>query len=170
MVPLKYYRDLFAEIMVIMQKRHVDLKEVLSFPLGKLPRPLDGIIGYLKKTNKTSWLHRIEGNALPLEHIPEQSTRIFDGMAEVRSFKATGWTFGELADELFRSIISKGSSFLRIDIVFDVYQVISIKWAERIKRKKNDNISLDHTNALNQTITVISIEFQEQKCSWVNNG
>ena len=59
--------------------------------------------------------------------IPEQSTRIFDGMAEVRSFKATGWTFGELADELFRSIISKGSSFLRIDIVFDVYQVISIK-------------------------------------------
>ena len=48
-------------------------------------------------------------------------------MAEVHSFKATGWTFGELADELFRSIISKGSSFLRIDIVFDVYQVISIK-------------------------------------------
>ena len=54
MIPLKYYRDLFAEITIIMQKRHVDLKEVLSFPLGKLPWPLDGIIGYLKKTNKTS--------------------------------------------------------------------------------------------------------------------
>ena len=54
MVPLKYYRDLFAEITIIMQKRHVDLKEVLSFPLATLPWPLDGIIGHLKKTNKTS--------------------------------------------------------------------------------------------------------------------
>ena len=127
MIPLKYYRDLFAEITIIMQKRHVDLKEVLSFPLGTLPWPLDGIIGYLKKTNKTSLVHRIERNELLLEHIPEQSTGTFDGMAEVCSFKATGLSFGELADELFRSIISKGSSFLRTDIVFDVYQVISIK-------------------------------------------
>ena len=56
-------------------------------------------------------------------------------MAEVRSFKATGLSFGELADQLFRSVISKGSSFSRIDIVFDVYQVI--KSVERIKRKKD---------------------------------
>ena len=99
MIPLKYNRDLFTQI------------KVLSFPLGLLPWALAGIIGNLKKTNKASLLHRIEGNALPPEYIPAQSTGIFDGMAEVRSFKATGLTFGGLADELFRSIISKGSSF-----------------------------------------------------------
>ena len=93
----------------------------MSFPLGPLLWILAGIIGDLKKTNKASLIHRIEGNALPLEHIIAQSTGIFDGMAEVQSFKATGLTFGELANELFRPIISKGSSFSRIDIVFDVY-------------------------------------------------
>ena len=62
-------------------------------------------------------------------------------MAGVRSFKTTGLTFGELADELFRSTTFKGSSFSRIDIVFDIYQVISIKSAERIKRKKNTVIT-----------------------------
>ena len=108
MIPLKYHRELFTQIMIIMQKRIVDLKEVLSFPLGPLLWALAGIIGDLKKANKASSLHRIEGNALPLEHIPAQSTGIFDGMAEVRSFKVTGLTFGELANELFRSIISKG--------------------------------------------------------------
>ena len=137
MIPLKYHRDLIVQITIIMQKRNVGLKEVLSFPLGPLSWALASIIGDLKKSNQASLLHRIEGNALPLEHIPAQSTGIFDGMAEVRSFKATGLTFAELADELFRSIISKGSSFSRIDIVFDVYQVISIKSAEMIKRKKN---------------------------------
>ena len=62
-------------------------------------------------------------------------------MAGVRSFKTIGLTFGELADELFRSTTFKGSSFSRIDIVFDIYQVISIKSAERIKRKKNTVIT-----------------------------
>ena len=100
-----------------------------------------GIIRDLKKTNKANLLHRIEGNALPQEHIPAKSTRIFDGTVEVRSFKATGLTFGELADKLFRSIISKGSSFSRTDIVFDVFQVISIKSAKRIKEKKNAAIT-----------------------------
>ena len=86
MIPLKYHRELFTQIMIIMQKRNVDLKELLSFPLGPLLWALAGIIGDLKKTNNASLLHRIEGNALPLEHIPAQSTGIFDGMAEVRSF------------------------------------------------------------------------------------
>ena len=37
MIPLKYHRDLFEQITIIMQKRNVDLKEVLSFPLGSFP-------------------------------------------------------------------------------------------------------------------------------------
>ena len=80
-----------------MRKSNVDPKEFLSFPLEPLPWTLAGIIGDLKKTNKASLLHRIEGNVLPLEQIPKQSTRIFNGMAEVRRFKATGLAFGELS-------------------------------------------------------------------------
>ena len=70
-----------------------------------------------KKTNKASLLHRKEGNAIPSEHIPAQSTRIFDEMADVRSLKVTGLTFGELAEKLFRSIISKGSSFQELILI-----------------------------------------------------
>ena len=64
---MKYHRDLFAQIMIIMQKRNVDLKEVLSFPLGPLPWASAQCLHHWGSTeNKASLLHRVEGNALPL--------------------------------------------------------------------------------------------------------
>ena len=63
-------------------------------------------------------------------------------MARVQAFKATG--FGEFAEGLFRSILSKAKCFSRIDIVFDVYKGISIKSAERIKRQKRSTITFQN--------------------------
>ena len=51
MIPLKYHRGLIVQITIIMQKRNVGLKEVLSFPLGPLSWALASIIGDLKKSN-----------------------------------------------------------------------------------------------------------------------
>lgn len=79
--------------------------------MGPLPWPLAGVIG---ETNNAALLHRIAGNALPLEKIPKNFTGIYDGMAEVQTFKASGLTCGETADQLFRTIIGKESSFTRI--------------------------------------------------------
>ena len=70
MIPLKYHRDVFGQISIIMQKRHIDMKEVLSFPLEPLAWSLAGVAGDLKKTNKASLLHKIEQNAPPLEEVP----------------------------------------------------------------------------------------------------
>ena len=112
MIPLKYHSDVFAQITIKIQKRNVDLERSFIFSVG--------IIWDLKKTSKASLFHRIEGNALPLEYIPAQSTGIFDGMAEVQTFKATGFTFGELADELFRGCVCDNwkPSFLSL-IIFN---------------------------------------------------
>ena len=111
---LKYHRDVFGQISIIMQKRHIDMNEVLSFPLGPLPWSLAGVAGDLKKTNKASLLHKIEQNAPPLEEVPRNSVGIFDGMAEVQAYNATGLTFAEFGDGLFRSILNKACSFKRI--------------------------------------------------------
>ena len=87
MIPLKYHRDVFGQISIIMQKRLIDMKEVLSFPLEPLAWSLAGVAGDLNKTNKASLLHKIEQNAPPLEEVPRKSVGIFDGMAEVQAYR-----------------------------------------------------------------------------------
>ena len=122
--------------MTIMQKRNVNLREVLSYPLGPLPWSLSRVAGELKKTNKAALLHKIENDAPALDVIPRNCVGIFDGMGEVQSYKAAGLTFGEFSDGLLRSILNKAATFIRIDIVFDVYKDISIKAAGRRKRQR----------------------------------
>ena len=52
-----------------MQKRQLDLATVFQYPLGPLPWSLSGPLGNLKKTNKASLLHKLEGPTLPVTNI-----------------------------------------------------------------------------------------------------
>ena len=54
--------NLFAKLIIIMQKSSMDLKEVFKYSLGPFPRTLAGSVGDLKKTNKTALLHELEKN------------------------------------------------------------------------------------------------------------
>ena len=100
MIPLQCHRNLFGQMTIIMQKRNVNLREVLSYLLGPLPWSLSGVAGELKKTNKAALLHKIENDAPALDVIPRNCVGIFNGMAEAQSYKAAGLTFGEFSDGL----------------------------------------------------------------------
>ena len=50
----------FAKLLIIMQKRSMDLKEVFKYSLGPFPWALAGSVGDLKKTNKSALLHELQ--------------------------------------------------------------------------------------------------------------
>jgi hypothetical protein len=43
MISLQCHGNLFGQMTIIMQKRNVNLREVLSYPLGPLPWSLSGV-------------------------------------------------------------------------------------------------------------------------------
>ena len=51
-IPLAAYRNLFAKLIIIMQKCSIDLKEVFKYSLGPFYWALTGSLGYLKKSIK----------------------------------------------------------------------------------------------------------------------
>ena len=55
-------RNLFVKLIIITQKRSIDLKEVFKYSLGPFPWALAGSVGDLKKTNKAALLHELEKN------------------------------------------------------------------------------------------------------------
>ena len=106
-------KNLFGKISIIMQKRQLDLATVFQYPLGPLPWSLSGPLGNLKKTNKASLLHKLEGPTLPVTNIELKSTCIIDGMAIVRQSKVSGLTFGAFAKQLLKTVMFIGKSSKR---------------------------------------------------------
>ena len=58
---------------------------------------------------------------------------ILDAMAAVQKFKVNALTFHQVADGILRFILTMSMQTIQIDIAFDVYDLQSIKNAERIE-------------------------------------
>ena len=56
-------------------------------------------------------------------------------MALVRKIKTAGFTYEEFALKSLNAVLPSRSSSTRLDVVFDMYRQISIKNAERARRK-----------------------------------
>ena len=63
----------------------------------------------------------------PVESFPENSACIFVGMSVVQKVIHAPDTFVQLAVKLFSTILLQAGKCKRLDVVFDVYQEISIK-------------------------------------------
>ena len=136
---LKADKNLFGMMAVISHSRNLDMKEVLSHPLGSIPWSLATADGTLRKTNKAVLSNNLEKESTPSEEIPENSSCIIDAMSLVQKIKGKQKTFKEVAETLFRNAMSQKGSCNRIDIVFDVYKQKPIKYAER--RNRGDFVS-----------------------------
>ena len=121
-VPLQSTKDLFAKIALVAQIRSLNMRVVFQFPLGPLPWSLAEPIGSLKKTSKSSLLHKLEGKVEPLESLIGQHALIVDEMAYVQQSKVINKTFGDFAKELLTRILGVDSRSARIDVVFDEYR------------------------------------------------
>ena len=136
---LKADKNLFGMMAVISYSRNLDMKEVLSHPLGSTPWSLATADGTLRKTNKAVLSNNLEKESTPSEEIPENSSCIIDAMSLVQKIKGKQKTFKEVAETLFRKAMSEKVSCNRVDLVFDVYEEKSIKNAER--RNRGDFVS-----------------------------
>lgn len=151
-VVLKADRGLFARMIVMAQNRQMDMRAVLTYPLGPLPWSLATTDGTLAKTTKSSLLHILEAYSPVMNEIPESATWIIDGMALLQTLKDIPKTFSAFAVCVLRNVMaSLRPGDQRVDFVTDQYPQISIKYVERAKRSQKGVIK-------------VSIQSPDQKC------
>ena len=133
-VSIESSNQLFSKISIISQKRNIDMKMLLTYPLGCVPLSLTEADGSLRKTAKSDLLHKIEGNVEAIRSIPKDCAYIIDGMAALRQLPIPKLTYRELANQLLETILTAGKNGKRIDVVFDIYTKNLIKDTERNRR------------------------------------
>ena len=124
-------------MILVAERREVNMKEVLAYPLGPLPWALANADGSMRKTNKAVLARELEKNVSPAEHIPAPSTSIIDGMSIIQKINGSNKTLSQLAELAMKQILNEGAQSSRIDVVFDVYHKHSIKDTERMNRGAN---------------------------------
>jgi len=109
-----------------------------------------------RKTNKAQLGRELEELVQPTAEIPSPSVCVINSMALVQKVKVSDqMTFGQIADAALSRVLQEGGNSRRIDIVFDVYNEISIKSAERERRgelRRIGDIQESHGWAKNKTV------------------
>ena len=102
---VKTNRNLFAQLLVILKSREINLKELLSCCFSDYPLSIITGAGGLAKTTKAKMLHKLEEAAnnpvMDMVNIGENNALIVDVMAVIQAFKGKYRTFGEFADSIF---------------------------------------------------------------------
>ena len=60
-------------------------------------------------------------------------------------------TFGQIADAALSRVLQEGGNSRRLDVVFDVYNEISIKSAERERREEGESVTYKNLTAGQKT-------------------
>jgi len=140
-VILKADRNLFAKMILIGQTRKLDMRDVLSHRLGAIPWALATPAGTLRKTARCVLAKKLRKDQSPVESIADNSACIIDRMALVKSVEGNNMTFGDVSNTILNKALKEAHYSTRMDIVFDVYQQISIKNTDRVARGSQASIS-----------------------------
>ena len=79
-------------------------------------------------------MHKLEKISECIFSVEGKNALIIDGMAYIKQLKVTEMTYCSFAANLLTTISSVGKDAQRIDVVFDVYRLQSIKNIERNRR------------------------------------
>ena len=142
-VVLKAYRASFARLLIMTQKRAIDLQHLFLFSLGPIPWSLASTDRTPAKTVKSKLLHLIENSVEPAESTPPDAVWLVDGMAVLQPLRVLlhGSTFSDLAGEIFSRITSAfGRGCQRIDFVVNQYPDASIKGCEQQRRAGSGSV------------------------------
>ena len=133
---LKADRSLFGRIIILGQKRKIEVRELLHYSLGPLPWALATPEGFPRKTNKAALASHLQKDIHLADSLLRNSTIIIDGMSLVQKLNVGGGqtAYGMVASSLLSMSLHEGSQSKRIDVFFDTYRQISIKNAERTIR------------------------------------
>ena len=92
---------LMARFLVVAQTRQMDLRQVLSYELGPIPRSIATVHGTFVKTSKSTLLSLLEKNVPPAEVIPDGAAWMVDAMATPQSLSRVPPTFAGLTATVF---------------------------------------------------------------------
>ena len=90
------------------------------------------LLDFLKKTKQNLFSNLVE-------RFPENAASIYGRMAMLQRFKPSSRATLSVAVEKVFDIVTSNNS-KRIDVVFDVYQDISVKNAERAKKSSESEV------------------------------
>ena len=121
---------MFGHLVMLSLEHDIDMKRVLSYPLGPVPRALATADGMPAKTDKAKLLHYLEGKNQMQRPTTGEISYVVDGNAVIQSIVSLPGTFGELADSVFEQLPKAE----RVDFVSDSYQPLCIKDVERSRR------------------------------------
>ena len=133
-IMLKADRKLFGNMVLIAFSRKLDMRQVLSHPLGPFPWALANVDGTIKKTNKAILAKHLESFVSPIEEVFQPCATIVDAMSLIQKLHCESHTFEELSDLIISRILNVSRQSERIDVIFDIYRTESIKSAERVNR------------------------------------
>jgi len=139
-VVLKADNRLFGKMILISENRKLDMRDVLSYPLGPKPWSLANGDGTLKKTDKARLGNHIEKEAAKVDPPSDRTATIIDGMGLVQKMNGDNHTFAEMSQRILNYVLNEGKGSSRIDVVFDTYKDSSIKNAERMNRGSAEGI------------------------------
>lgn len=140
---VKSDRSLFVKLLLVAKERGVNMRDVLCYSLTPVPGCLSNVDGSsISKTNKSALVNILE-QGIPETAVtskPSSSAVLIDTMALIQSLPQTklGDTFGQLVGVIFLRAVQIGAQFnaVRIDLVGDRYDVLSIKNVERDRRNQ----------------------------------
>ena len=102
-VAIRADQETFARLLLIQQKRNVNLKEVLTYGLGPLPLSISSYDGTLRKTQKSKLFQHVKSSIVICVAIPEKCPQIFDGMVLLQILPKILKTFGDISDYILKN-------------------------------------------------------------------
>ena len=124
-------------------------------------------MGTLKKMNKANLMYEQEKNAELSEEVLSHLCTIINAMTPVRKIKTADLTYKEFSLNLLNAVMSSGCPSTRMDVVFDVYQEISINNFSNFKKfpaDKTMNYFLSSANNKTKLIKFRVSEWKDNAC------
>ena len=139
-VVIRADRELFARLLIIREKRGISIKELLKYSLGPIAWSLATPQGNIFKSVKSKLLKALEEKITFVDHVPQESARVYDGMCIVQQVPTGFEVFGQLSDYILKRITSNPST--NIFFTTDQYWDASIKSCERSRRANSGLIRI----------------------------
>ena len=117
--------NLFGTTVLASQSRDLNIKEVLSHPLGPIPWALATPEGLRRTTSKSTLANELIKLSTTPEEIPRPSATVIDGMAIVQKVNANKKTMRAISNTVLTIAVSEAEGSASTDIMFDVYKDMS---------------------------------------------
>ena len=109
-VVIRADRELFARLLIIREKRGISIKELLKHSLGPIAWSLATPQGNIFKSVKSKLLKALEEKITFVDHVPQESARVYDEMCIVQQVPTGFEVFGQLSDYILKRITSNPST------------------------------------------------------------